>query len=86
MPKGRKSYIQRQHEDFAEAHENNVLVEMKNTNEPPSWMRRVERLYRETVIPRLEAKAAKATLSDIERQVLEKAHSFLAAVEKGASA
>lgn len=86
MPKGRKSYIQRQHEDFAEAHENNVLVEMKNTNEPPSWMRRVERLYRETVIPRLEAKAAKAALSDIERQVLAKARAYLAAEGTGGGA
>ncbi len=64
---------------FAAEHQG-LLAELPDFQEPAWWAARVERLYRNEVVPRLEAKKR---LTRIDKQVLAKARAFLAAVERG---
>lgn len=56
-----------------------VIGEFSNLNEPTSWEHRVARLWRDTILPRLEAKlASNVPLTDIELGLIEKGKAFLA--------
>lgn len=58
-----------------------VIGELQDTNWPEAWDRRVEKLYRVHVLPRLEAKARREGLTEIEKQVMEKGKAFLLELE-----
>jgi hypothetical protein len=77
-----KKRIEREHDAWADGHRD-TIAEFGDWKEPDWWAGRVERLYRDTVIPRLEAKqAAGHRLDRVEERVLSKARAYLAVIAK----
>lgn len=70
--------FRKKREDFGRP----VIAEFPDTHEPEWWEKRVERLYRETILPRLEGKARVVPLNEVEQRVLDKARAFLADYDK----
>lgn len=73
----RKTDITREINNFSEKHKQDIIAELPDTNDPPSWEERVERLYKDFIIPRLERLEKRRKLTAIERSVLEKGRTFL---------
>ena len=80
MPHSAKRRIQQAHDDWADTHTKNI-AELPDIYTPISWERRVERLYRDTIIPNLEAVQRSRSLNDTERRVLDKAREFLGCLD-----
>lgn len=62
---------------IAKHHRGHILVEMPDFQEPPAWKAITDRLWRETIVPRLEELERQGRLTPLQAELLARGRALL---------